>query len=170
VGLKLLIYLIKRITAAIVIIFLIALAFTIGYDWANVYVILNEGLTKQASIVLNRGVIYQLSDLFTHNYIATEPLLNNNPFENFIITDYDQRIKVKWLWVWPWENTVEVTVDEEILNIHGKAEKTQGEDQDEGEMKLPQWENGEKLVVLKKNQRRWKIDKILLKEPIQQAE
>ena len=88
-------------------------------------------------------------------------MLSINPYENFIINDYDHRIKIKKLWVWPWQNETRVIVEEVITGIDGS---TKNEDSDE--KTVPTWENGEKILVMEKDGR-WRISNVILIRPIE---
>ena len=64
------------------------------------------------------------------------------------------------LWVWPWENKTKVKVEEIINGIEGSVK-----DEESGDIPIPPWDNGEKIVILEKDGR-WKIDNVLLTKPI----
>ncbi|MFY9176673.1 MAG: hypothetical protein WBI74_10935 [Caldicoprobacterales bacterium] len=159
--LRLLYYILTRLTALAVIIILIILAAFIGFDWANINVIVNEGLTERAEVVLTDQEPTELNKFYTQEYLDRDPLLSINPYENFIINDYDHRIKIKKLWVWPWQNETRVIVEEVITGIDGS---TKNEDSDE--KTVPTWENGEKILVMEKDGR-WRISNVILIRPIE---
>lgn len=70
------------------------------------------------------------------------------------------RVKVKQIWVWPWNDEAKVTIEEVIKDI-----KAVPKDDGEENLSIPEWENGEKLIIMKKNGR-WRIDEVMLKKSI----
>ena len=68
-----------------------------GYDYANIYVSVNEGIARRAEVVLKEGDYTSLSKFYTQGYLEKDSLLSNNPFKSFVVVNYDMRIKVKKL-------------------------------------------------------------------------
>lgn len=158
--LRLLSYILTRLTVFAIIAILIILAIFIGYDWANIYVITNEGLAQRAETVLKGEDTSELIKFYTQDFLDRDPLLSRAPYEKFDISNYDHRIRIKMLWVWPWENKTKVKVEEIINGIEGSVK-----DEESGDIPIPPWDNGEKIVILEKDGR-WKIDNVLLTKPI----
>jgi len=158
--LRLLSYILTRLTVFAIIAILIILAIFIGYDWANIYVITNEGLAQRAETVLKGEDASELIKFYTQDFLDRDPMLSRAPYENFVINNFDHRIKIKMLWVWPWENKTKVKVEEIINGIEGSSK-----DEEAGDIPIPTWENGEKIVIMEKDGR-WKIDNVLLTKPI----
>ena len=90
------------------------------------------------------------------------PLLLRNPYENYDITSYDHRIKIKKLWVWPWQDKTKVVVEEIVTRIEGSSNN----DEESEETVIPAWESGEKTIVMEKNGR-WRIENIILSKAIE---
>lgn len=162
--LRLLSYILTRLTALAVITILIILAVFIGFDWANIYVISNEGLSQRAEIILGNKDVSELSKFYTQNFLDRDTLLSRHLYEEYEIGEFDQSIKIKKLWVLPWENKTKVTIEEKVTGIEGKN-KTDG---DEGKL-IPPWENGEKVLIMEKDGR-WKISDIIMIRPIKAEE
>ena len=59
--LRLLSYILTRLTALAVIAILIILAIFIGFDWANINVIVNEALTERAEVILTNQETTELN-------------------------------------------------------------------------------------------------------------
>ena len=159
--LRFLSYILTRLTALAVIVILIILAIFIGYDWANINVIVNEGLAQRAEVILTNQEISELGKFYTQEFLDRDSSLSRHPYENFTINDYDHRVKLKKLWVWPWENKTRVTVEEIVTHIDGsnKDEDSKGEP-------IPPWESGEKIIVMEKDGR-WKMGNVILTKPIE---
>lgn len=158
---KLLLYFVKKLTALVIIVTLVVLAAFIAYDCANIFIILNEGMVHRASVILQKEEPADLQKFFTSSYLSADPALSSNVYEGYAIQDYDLQIKIKWLWAWPWNDYARATIEEVIPRIEVASS------QEDGEVATPHpWNNGEKLVMLKKNKGRWKIDRIIFKSPI----
>lgn len=160
--LRLLSYILTRLTALAVIAILIILAIFIGFDWANINVIVNEALTERAEVILTKQETTELNKYFTQEYLDRDPLLLRNPYENYDITSYDHRIKIKKLWVWPWQDKTKVVVEEIISRIEGSSNN----DEESEDTVIPVWESGEKIIVMEK-EGRWRIENIILSKAIE---
>lgn len=160
--LRLLSYILTRLTALAVIAILIILAIFIGFDWANINVIVNEALTERAEVILTKQETTELNKYFTQEYLDRDPLLLRNPYENYDITSYDHRIKIKKLWVWPWQDKTKVVVEEIVTRIEGSSNN----DEESEDTVIPVWESGEKIIVMEK-EGRWRIENIILSKAIE---
>lgn len=158
--LRLLSYILTRLTVFAIIAILIILAIFIGYDWANVYVITNEGLAQRAETVIKGQDASELIKFYTQDFLDRDPLLARAPYEKFDVNNFDHRVKIKMLWVWPWENQAKVNVEEVITGIDGSRKDEESED-----IPIPSWENGEKLIIMEKDGR-WKIGNVVMTKPI----
>ena len=158
---RFMLYSIRQLTAIVVIIVLIMFAAFMGYDYANIYVSVNEGITQRAEVVLKEGDYTNLSKFYTQEYLELDSLLSNNPYRPFIVTNYDMRVKVKKISVWPWNNVAKVTIEEVVKGINAAPK-----DSDEENLTIPEWENGEKLIIMEKSGR-WRIKDIIMINPIE---
>ncbi len=161
IMLKFMQYLAKKLIAIAILIWLAILVTFTAYDWANIYIVVTEGMTQRATAVLDGQENIVLNKFFTSSYLNSDPLLNNNQYEDFIIQDYNLKLRIKWLWVWPWSDSARVVIEEEIPKI---VAKPRSENQ---EIKTPpSWQNGEKIILLQKRAGLWKIDGIIFKKPL----
>lgn len=166
--LKILVFVVKKITLLVAIGFFLLLVTVTAYDCANVYMVLNEGLNERAMVVFENEDPLLLSKFFTQRFLTNDRVLETRPYELYSIQDYDYRASVKWLWVWPWNTSTRVTVAESAENILGKRIQTSDSTDKSGtqEQSPPPWENGIKHVIMKKVSGRWLIDDIIFKEPL----
>ncbi len=167
-GSKVLTYLTKRLISIFLIILILLMATFIAYDCANIYVILEEGMGMRAETVLTNKEAPLLDKFFTQHCIDTDNLLNSNRYRDYIITDYDYNIKMKKVWAWPWSRRTKVTIQEIVKDISGDLLSSESEGEATSKVPIPKWENGEKIVELKKINRRWVIDEITLKRPLEE--
>jgi len=183
-GTKLLTYITRRLITVFLIIIILLMSTFIAYDCANIYVILEEGMSMRAESVLTDNEVSSLEHFFTQHFLSTDELLQNNKYGEYIITDYDYKIKIKKVWAWPWSTRANATIQEIVSDISGDMRITEDEldeldaedelDENEnannGESSVPEWENGEKLVRLKKVNGRWLIDEVILERPLEKFE
>lgn len=181
-GMRLLFFIVKKLTVLVLLIMVIMIAFFIAYDMANVYVFLDDGMTQRANVILNNEDPTVLNRFFTLKCLNSDPMLNSNPFRDYIIQDYDYKLKVTKLWVWPWQSSTVVEVIEYIKEDSWMftitddfrarliaAQAPDGlEEGEEFQLKIPkpQWQNGKKEIHFRKIDGQWKIDGIVFIESL----
>ena len=181
---RLMSFLVRKITGIVIVILLIILSSFIAYDLANIYVVVNDGLSQRTMTVLDRQDPADLNRFFTLKYLNSDPLFHSEQYRDYLISDYNYELKIKKLWVWPWQSRSDITVEEFIPESSWKftiteemrerlivaqtpaaAAEGEGEAEETQEIKLiipkPQWQNGEKLIEFRKVDGQWKIDRIV---------
>jgi hypothetical protein len=113
-GLKLMSYFVSKLTSIVIIILLVILAAFFAYDMANIYVVVNDGLSQRAETIINRQDPSDLNRFFTLKYLNSESLFYSDQYRDYLIQDYDYEMKIKKLWVWPWQSRTEIVVEEYI--------------------------------------------------------
>jgi hypothetical protein len=160
---RILLYIAKRFTGIIVFILVVLLVISISYDCSNIFITLNEGLNARADVVFGNKEITSLNKFFTPSFLSSDPMLVTNPYEEYVINDYDYRLKVVKWWAWPWSNTGKATIQEIVPKIRGEL---RDRDDDEEPTNPPKWQNGEKVIILKKSYGNWRIDNIVFKKSL----
>ncbi|HHY81951.1 MAG TPA: hypothetical protein GX505_04640 [Clostridiales bacterium] len=112
--LRLIAFLARKIISIAIVILLIVLATFISYDMANIYVIINDGLSERAETIIHRENPADLERFFTLKYLNSDPMFHSEQFKDYIVQDYEFELKIKKMWVWPWESSTEVVVEEFI--------------------------------------------------------
>ncbi|HHT66490.1 MAG: hypothetical protein ACOX25_02785 [Caldicoprobacterales bacterium] len=207
-ALKLVFFLARKLVGIAIIILLIVLATFIAYDMANIYVVVNDGLSQRAETIIQSDDPADLNRFFTLKYLNSDTMFRSEQFKDYNIQDYNYELKIKKLWVWPWESETEMVVEESIPESSWKfsiteemrdrliaaqmppeqeqdevsdpdlEEGTEGEEnaqtetqQQDQEFELeipnPYWQNGEKVIELRKVDGHWKIDGIVFVKSIQ---
>ena len=170
-GTKLLSYITGRLITIFLIIIILLMSTFIAYDCANIYVILEEGMGMRAEAVLTDNEVSSLEQFFTPHFLSTDGLLNGNKYADYIIADYDYEIKMKKVWAWPWSTKANATIQEIVSDISGdmriKEDIEKDEEEEESKPTIPKWDNGEKLVHLRKVNGRWLIDEVILERPLE---
>lgn len=174
---KLLMFFVRKISGVVILGLIIMLTTFTAFDLANVYVILNDGMSQRAYTILSRQDPAELNKYFTLSYISYEPLFYNNQYMDFVIEDYEYELKIEKMWIWPWQKHVKITVNENIpdnswvftlvqqasnspddeQNMEGDNEKN---DEQGANPIPPPWNNGKKIVEFRKIDGQWKIDNV----------
>ena len=190
-GMRLMSFFVKKLTGIVIVILLIILTSFIAYDIANIYVVVNDGLSQRAETILNRQDPTDLNRFFTLKYLNSDPLFHSEQYRDYLITDYNYELKIKKLWAWPWQSRTNIVVEESIPEAswkfsiteemrerliaaqtpavvtegEGEAAKGEGDAEVAQEIELiipkPQWQSGEKLIEFRKVDGQWKIDRIV---------
>lgn len=113
-GLKLMSFFVKKLTGIVIVVLFVILAAFFAYDMANIYVVVNDGLSQRAETVISRQGPSDLNRFFTLKYLNSDSLFYSEQYRDYLIQDYDYEMKIKKLWVWPWQSRTEVVVEEYI--------------------------------------------------------
>jgi hypothetical protein len=196
IGLRLLSYMVRKLSALVAIVLLVVLGAFIAYDMANIYVVVNDGMSQRASIILDEKDPSELNKYFTLKYLNSDPLFYSEKYRDYIIQDYDFKLVMKRLWVWPWQSHTRLLVEEyipedswkfsitdelrEVLMEEQNQDSEQGQEENGGEsgqkekpeLKIapPVWQNGEKIIEMRKVDGQWKIDRIVFVRPLNKDE
>jgi hypothetical protein len=81
---------------------------------ANIYVVVNDGLSQRAQTVISRQDPSDLNRFFTLKYLNSDSLFYSDQYRDYLIQDFDYEMKIKKLWVWPWQSRTSVIVEEYI--------------------------------------------------------
>lgn len=162
-------FLIQNLLIIAMIMILVVTAFFIAVNVANIFVVVNDGLGKRASVILMKEDASELIKFFTNDFLDSDELLKNNHYTNYIIRNFNHKVSIEWLWAWPWENKGIATVTEKVLNIDGEIpneKKSVNPNAVERKILPPNWENSKYHIELIKAGGSWKINKIVLIERI----
>jgi len=107
-------FFVRKLTGIVVVILLIILATFFAYDMANIYVVVNDGLSQRAETIINRQDPADLNRFFTLKYLNSDSLFYSEQYRDYLISDFDFELKIKKMWVWPWQSRTEVLVEESI--------------------------------------------------------
>ena len=136
--------------------FLLISAGFIGYDCANVYVIVHDGMTQRMSVITETTSDPSvMNKYFTPEAIAEDPMLGNVVPDGVLIQDYSYALRIKKLWVWPWKSRTRITVLDEVARVNKGPVEEDGYVPDSLDLGT-----GESKISLIKENGRWYIDRI----------
>lgn len=143
-------------------------AFTTAMNASNLYILSVEGLQLRAACVLQEGDQAALTEYFTDQFLENDPALYSEAYAPYTVTGYDYRVEVENISVLPWSETASVTLVDRMVNLAGKWNEQQAEQQPTGEEDtaavLPPWEEARYLVRFRKQDGRWYIYQMKLLE------
>ena len=142
-------------------------AFSTAMNASNLYILSVEGLQLRAACILQEGNQAMLTEYFTQKFLENDPMLFSGVYEPYTVTGYDYRVEVEKVSVLPWSETATVTVVDRMVNLAGKWNEQQAEQEaaaQEGTAVLPKWEEARYLVRFRNQDGRWHIYQMQLLE------
>ena len=146
---------------------LLILAFYLAMNTANIYLLLNDGMTARASVILTRKNADELVNYFTNDFLLSDETLgiglsSASPYIDYNITDFKYNLTLEWVWAWPWENSATATIVERVPRITGKALDSKQSLVKSGALSAtpPSWYGRRYTVKLVRQDGRWKIDQL----------
>ena len=159
--LRFLFYLIGKFLLLIVIVVILVVSFLAAKDYMNINVLIGDGFSQRASVILKDGDASSLTRIFSKEYIRTDYALYNDTYDPYIIRSFIQDIDISFKLVMPWQKKVTMKTIERINNIDGEIPSDQvTEDMRESEILPPSWDNGEYYVTLERYETTWKITEV----------
>jgi hypothetical protein len=162
-------YIIRNLFVLAIVAALIVVSFFIAMNASNIFILLNDGLEKRASVILVKEDANELNKFFTEEFLAEDNLLKQNEYIDFIIRSFDHQVSIQWMWNWPWSNKATATVVERVKNIDGELPDEKKSDEEKKSKKKippPKWKNAKYKLFLVKDGIAWKIDKMVFLETV----
>ncbi|MGN0772982.1 MAG: hypothetical protein ACI4MP_04250 [Candidatus Ventricola sp.] len=156
---------------------LLIISFYLAMNTANIWVLIDDGLTARASVVLMGEDSSDLSKYFKQEFINQDPVLqvglsDTSPYRDYEIRGFDHRVRMVYVWSWPWENVARAEIIESIPAIDGtiRASKREAALAEGGEARLspPSWATSRYRVTLTRTAGRWMISNLQLIEQIEE--
>ena len=156
---------------------LLIISFYLAMNTANIWVLIDDGLTARASVVLTGGDASELSKYFKQEFINQDPVLqvglsDTSPYRDYEIRSFDHRVRMVSVWSWPWENVARAEIVESMPGIDGtiRASRREAALAEGGEARLtpPKWATARYRVTLTRTAGRWMISNLQLIEQIQE--
>ena len=165
----------SRIFFITVISALLIMAFYLAMHTANIWVLIDDGLSARAGVVLMGEEATGLDKYFRQEFIGQDPVLqiglsDTSPYRDYEIRGYDHRVQMVSVWAWPWESVARAEIIESIPAIDGAIRSSRREAAlAEGEDRLspPKWATSRYRVTLMRSAGKWKISNLQLLEQIE---
>ena len=156
---------------------LLIMSFYLAMNTANIWVLIDDGLTARASVVLMGTDSSDLSKYFKQEFINQDPVLqvglsDTSPYKDYEIRGFDHRVRMVSVWSWPWENVARAEIIESIPAIDGtiRASRREAALDAGGEERLspPAWATSRYRVTLTRTAGRWMISNLQLIEQMEE--
>ena len=156
---------------------LLIISFYLAMNTANIWVLIDDGLTARASVVLMGTDSSDLSKYFKQEFINQDPVLqvglsDTSPYKDYEIRGFDHRVRMVSVWSWPWENVARAEIIESIPAIDGtiRAYRREAALAAGGEERLspPAWATSRYRVTLTRTAGRWMISNLQMIEQMEE--
>ena len=169
-------YLASRLLLLIVMLGLFTVTFYYAMNATNIYVVLKDGMSKRAQVIMMNEDATELNKFFQTTYLQRDENLQQaldgqSPYQLYTIRGIDHRLEMTWMWCWPWENTARAEFIERVPRIDGRVNRTHADSAKalygESYESPPKWQAGRYTATLVKENNQWHIKSILLKETLE---
>ena len=156
---------------------LLIISFYLAMNTANIWVLIDDGLSARASVVLLGDSPQELSKYFKQEFLNTDPVLQVgtsevSPYQDYEIRGFDHRVRMVFVWSWPWEDVARAEIIESIPAIDGTIKSSRREAAlavgGEARLSPPDWATSRYRVTLTRTGGRWMISNLQLIEQIQE--
>lgn len=168
-------YLAGRLLLLTVLLGLLMVTFYYAMNATNIYIILKDGMTKRAQVIMMQEEATDLTKFFQGNYLQRDENLllaldGKSPYAYYTVRGIDHRLELTWMWCWPWESSARAEFIETIPRIDGRvnaknvdaAKALYGESYENP----PKWQGAKYSASLVKENNQWHIKSIAVKEMI----
>ncbi len=156
---------------------LLIISFYLAMNTANIWVLIDDGLSARAAAVLMNEDASDLSKYFRQEFISQDPVLqvglsDASPYRDYEVRGFDHRVKMVSVWSWPWENIARAEIIESIPAIDGAIRSSRREAAllagGEARLSPPKWASSRYRVTLTRTAGRWMISNLQLIEQIEE--
>jgi len=156
---------------------LLIISFYLAMNTANIWVLIDDGLSARAAVVLMDEDASDLGKYFRQEFISQDPVLqvglsDSSPYKDYEVRGFDHRVKMVSVWSWPWENIARAEIIESIPAIDGTIRSSRREAAlsagGESRLSPPKWASSRYRVTLTRTAGRWMISNLQLIEQIEE--
>lgn len=155
VVLRFLWFFLTRLLICGVVVGAVALAFFAAMDYMNIQTLVKDGLQVRADVVIAGDDPSLLSKMFSKSFLEQDSLLKSTTYQPFDVSDFDYKSEVGFVLVLPWQNTVTLSITEQVTDI--KAELYTTEEGAQTGASAPSWNNGVYDVTVTRYEDNWRI-------------
>ena len=168
--LKFLLCILKWILIVVVVASLGVGAFTFCMDYANISILVTDGMKMRTGVVLGYSNPEELPKFFDENYLADDALLLDTTYHDYVIESFDAQVDVEKLSTVPWESvaTVRVTETADINGYLPIALQTPEQLADPNKIPPPPWQGATYDLTLHKQEGQWIIVDVVKDETAEQ--
>ena len=161
--LRLLFYLIGKFLMLLLVAGLLMLSFLAAKDYMNVNVLISDGFTERANVILKDEDTANLYKIYDEAYLNQDEELFGDTYDPYIIRSFVQDVDIAFNVIMPWQNKIVIRVTEQLDQIDGEIPEDQRTDEmTEDDIVPPEWDNGIYDVTLQRYESSWKITDVEL--------
>ena len=149
----------KWVLIVVVVSTLCTTAFTFAMDYANINILVTDGLKMRVGVALQEKNAEELTKFFTEEYILRDPLQYDSTYYDFTINSYDAQVDIHSLYTRPWKEEAEAkvtcgaTIDGELPISLQTPEQLKNPNK----IRPPEWETRSYDMKLEKADGHWVI-------------
>lgn len=156
---------------------LLIISFYLAMNTTNIWVLIDDGLSARAAVVMMDENPANLTKYFRQEFINQDPVLqvglsDSSPYTDYEIRGFDHRVRMVSLWSWPWENVARAEIIESIPAIDGTIRSSRRDAAlaagGEARLSPPDWATSRYRVTLTRTAGRWMISNLQLIERIEE--
>ena len=157
--LKFLLCILKWVLIAVIVASLGMGAFTFCMDYANISILVTDGMKMRTGVVLGYSDAQELPKFFAQEYIDTDTLLEDTTYHDYVIESFDAQVEMEKLHTVPWESVATVRVSEtaEVNGYLPVALQTPEQLADPNKIPPPPWQGATYDMTLHKGENGWII-------------
>lgn len=146
-------------------------AFITAERYANLYILVNEGMALRAECIIADGAQNDLEEYFTLSCLSADRVSTDTTYDNYNITSYNYDLSIQRVSVLPWSMTAEITAVERITLRGSINTNLLEEGQSASDYPLPQWTPVRYRISFINSNERWYISgvEVLEENPEQEA-
>ena len=138
-------------------------AFTFCMDYANISILVTDGMKMRTGVVLGYSDPQELPKFFAQQYIEADTLLEDTTYHDYVIESFDAQVEMEQLHTVPWESIATVRVSEtaEINGYLPIALQTPEQLADPNKIPPPPWQGATYDLTLQKGENGWIIVSVM---------
>ena len=157
--LRFLLCLLRWTLIVVVVVSLSVGAFTFAMNYANITILVTDGMKTRTGVVLGYTERDELPKFFAESYLAGDRRLEDTTYTDFTIIRFDAQVEILSLHTLPWEDTATVRLTE-TATIDGElpiSKQTPEQLANPNKIRPPEWQDGSYELTLVKTQEQWII-------------
>ena len=156
---------------------LLIMSFYLAMNTTNIWVLIDDGLSARAAVVMMDENPADLTKYFRQEFINQDPVLqvglsDSSPYKDYEIRGFDHRVRMVSMWSWPWENVARAEIIESIPAIDGTIRSSRRDAAlaagGEARLSPPDWASSRYRVTMTRTAGRWMISNLQLIEQIKE--
>ncbi len=135
-------------------------AFVTAQRYANLYILVNEGMALRADCIIADGAQNDLEEYFTLSCLSSDRVSTDTTYDNYNITSYNYDLAIEKVSVLPWSMTAQITATERVTLRGSVNTNLLEEGQSASDYPLPEWTPVRYRISFLNSNERWYISSV----------